>query len=373
MSTASIGNQLSAAASNAAVERAGSGSIGSSAMSYLRVKGATGKRGSSDTESTGYNSSFTTPRSSFQTDTTGISTPRSSFQYPDSPQMSSKAGVVVTSSRASTRRSSTSSAASAFAVATAASSNPPEPTSQSVAQSRASSRLPSAVGADLKIPTPSRVKRESVIGTAATMRVLNVLRHWISKHSQDFENDDKLGQMTTDFLEELVHNANLLPSEHKAAGQLLQMITKQSQVKGVDLDVLLARPLAPSRDTVETLSALEIAEGMTYLDHKIFISIHSAELISQAWMKPDKAIRAPNVTMMTRRFNDVSRIVASEIMRATDLPKRVAIIEKWAAVADICRCLHNFNGVLQICAAFTNSSVFRLKRTWDRVCKTVIN
>ena len=46
-------------------------------------------------------------------------------------------------------------------------------------------------------------------------------------------------------------------------------------------------------------------------------------------------------------------------------------LEKWTAVADICRCLHNFNGVLQICAAFTNSSVFRLKDTWKRVSKTV--
>ena len=39
-------------------------------------------------------------------------------------------------------------------------------------------------------------------------------------------------------------------------------------------------------------------------------------------------------------------------------------------MADICRCLHNFNGVLQVCAAFTNSSVFRLKETWKRISKT---
>lgn len=50
---------------------------------------------------------------------------------------------------------------------------------------------------------------------------------------------------------------------------------------------------------------------------------------------------------------------------------RVAAIEKWTAVADICRCLHNFNGVLQVCAAFTNAAVFRLKKTWDKVPKTV--
>ncbi|GFQ66611.1 ras-specific guanine nucleotide-releasing factor 1 [Trichonephila clavata] len=336
-------------------------------MAYLKVRGAGSKRGSSDTE--GSTSQSTTPRSSIQTESTILSTPRSSFQYPDSPQHSSKAGVVVTSSRASTRRSSTASAAAAFAAATAGSSNPPEPLI-SQPQSRAGSRLPSAVGADLKIPN-AKAKRESMITTAATMRVLNVLRHWVSKHSQDFDNDPKLLQLTTDFLEELLHNNTLLPAETKAASQLLQMISKQDQEKQtVDLDLLLATPMTASKENIETLSALEIAEGMTYLDHKIFISIRSEEFLGQAWMKPEKATKAPNILLMTRRFNDVSRLVVSEIMRATMMSARVSIIEKWAAVADICRCLHNFNGVLQICAAFMNSSVFRLKKTWEKVSKT---
>lgn len=55
----------------------------------------------------------------------------------------------------------------------------------------------------------------------------------------------------------------------------------------------------------------------------------------------------------------------------TTMSARVAAIEKWTAVADICRCLHNFNGVLQICAAFTNAAVYRLKKTWDKVPKNV--
>lgn len=87
-------------------------------------------------------------------------------------------------------------------------------------------------------------------------------------------------------------------------------------------------------------------------------------------MKPEKATKAGHILLMTRRFNDVSRLVVSEIMRCPEMSKRVAIIEKWAAVADICRCLHNLNGVLQICAAFMNSSVFRLRKTWERVSKT---
>ena len=74
---------------------------------------------------------------------------------------------------------------------------------------------------------------------------------------------------------------------------------------------------------------------------------------------------------MTKRFNEVSQLVVSEIIRRSNMNARVAAIEKWAAVADISRVLHNYNGVLQICAAFTNSSVYRLKKTWEKVSKTV--
>lgn len=44
----------------------------------------------------------------------------------------------------------------------------------------------------------------------------------------------------------------------------------------------------------------------------------------------------------------VSRLVASEIIRGATMASRIAVIEKWVAVADICRCLHNYNGVLQV-------------------------
>lgn len=88
-------------------------------------------------------------------------------------------------------------------------------------------------------------------------------------------------------------------------------------------------------------------------------------------MKTDKATRAPHIILMTKRFNEVSQLVVSEIVRRSNMSSRVAAIEKWTAVADICRVLHNYNGVLEICAAFTNSSVYRLKKTWEKVSKTV--
>ncbi|XP_059486241.1 ras-specific guanine nucleotide-releasing factor 2-like isoform X3 [Neocloeon triangulifer] len=316
-------------------------------------------------------------RSVVDTEGGGTVSQRASFQH-DSPQTSSKAGVVITSFRQSQRSigneplwSSTSSAAAAFAIATSASSNPRDHTPAVPVMPRAS-RCSVGDAMSLRGSCRDRNRRkESVMSTAATMRVLNVLRHWVSKHAQDFELDQRLKSMTIEFLDDITYSPNLLPAEHKAASQLLRLITREEpdHVK-VDLERLLAAPKSPSKESIETLSALEIAEQMTYLDHQIFVSICSEEFLGQAWMKTDKANKAHHILLMTKRFNEVSRLVVSEIVRRDNLAARIAAIEKWAAVADISRCLHNFNGVLQICAAFTNSSVFRLKKTWEKVSKT---
>ena len=63
------------------------------------------------------------------------------------------------------------------------------------------------------------------------------------------------------------------------------------------------------------------------------------------------------------------RLVITEILKEPTVNGRVQCIEKWSTVADICRYLRNFNGVLQIMAAFVNSSIYRLKQTWDRISK----
>ncbi|XP_052281011.1 ras-specific guanine nucleotide-releasing factor 1-like [Dreissena polymorpha] len=289
-------------------------------------------------------------------------TPRSSFasQIDGSPPQA-RAGAVVTSSRASKRRSSSSAATAAFAVATAGSGYSPEQSTNRV------QRFLSA-GSGATDPRMLR-KRESVISTAATMRVLNIVKHWVAKHSQDFVCDPALKSSLIDFLEEMVCNSNLLPAEHKAAASILRTLTKEGTEPKIDLTKLLAHPETQSKDTFDTLSALDISEQLTFLDHQIFTSIRSEELLCQAWMKPDKATKAPHVLLVSKRFNEVSRLVVTEIISRTNLQDRVACIEKWAAIADICRCMHNYNGVLQICAAFVNSSVYRLKKTWEKLSK----
>lgn len=68
-------------------------------------------------------------------------------------------------------------------------------------------------------------------------------RHWISKHAQDFEHDIRLKNLTMEFLDDIIYSPNLLPAEHKAAAQLLRLLTKEEgEITKIDLNKLLHSP-----------------------------------------------------------------------------------------------------------------------------------
>ena len=66
---------------------------------------------------------------------------------------------------------------------------------------------------------------KEVISSAATVRVINVIRHWVSKFSRDFEATEDLREAVTDFLEEIASNPNLLPTEQRGASAILRYVS----------------------------------------------------------------------------------------------------------------------------------------------------
>uniref|UniRef100_A0A8C1Z767 Ras protein-specific guanine nucleotide-releasing factor 2a n=1 Tax=Cyprinus carpio TaxID=7962 RepID=A0A8C1Z767_CYPCA len=205
--------------------------------------------------------------------------------------------------------------------------------------------------------------KEFLVRRAATNRVLNVLRHWVSKHSQDFEMNAELLTAVIALLEEVLRDPDLLPQERKAAANILSALSQEeqddSQLKIEDIVV----------ECFESLSVMELAEQITLLDHIVFWNIPYEEFLGQGWMKTDKNERTPYIMKTSQHFNDMSNLVASQIMAHADVSSRAACIEKWLAVADICRCLNNYNGVLEIISALNRSAIYRLKKTWAKVCK----
>jgi hypothetical protein len=71
--------------------------------------------------------------------------------------------------------------------------------------------------------------------------------------------DQCLKNLTIEFLDDIICSPNLLPAEHKAASQLLRLITKEEpESSKVDLNLLLAPPM------VSTLHEHMEISGMFY-------------------------------------------------------------------------------------------------------------
>ncbi|XP_067469908.1 ras-specific guanine nucleotide-releasing factor 2 isoform X1 [Thunnus thynnus] len=212
--------------------------------------------------------------------------------------------------------------------------------------------------------------KEFIIRRAATNRVLNVLRHWVSKHSQDFEMNGELKMSVICLLEEVLRDPDLLPQERKATANILSALSQDEQDDAqLRIEDILQMADCPKAECFESLSAMELAEQITLLDHIVFRSIPYEEFLGQGWMKVDKTERTPYIMKTSQHFNDMSNLVASQIMTHTDVGSRASSIEKWVAVADICRCLNNYNGVLEITSALNRSAIYRLKKTWAKISK----
>uniref|UniRef100_A0A673YFJ3 Ras protein specific guanine nucleotide releasing factor 2 n=1 Tax=Salmo trutta TaxID=8032 RepID=A0A673YFJ3_SALTR len=212
--------------------------------------------------------------------------------------------------------------------------------------------------------------KEFIICRAATNRVLNVLRHWVSKHSQDFEMNSELKMGVMTILEEVLRDPDLLPQERKATGNIVSALSQDDQDDAqLKIEDILQMTECPKAECFDSLSAIELAEQITLLDHIVFRSIPYEEFLGQGWMKLDKLERTPYIMKTSQHFNDMSNLVASQIIAHTDVGSRANSIEKWLAVAGICRCLNNYNGVLEITSALNRSAIYRLKKTWAKVCK----
>uniref|UniRef100_A0A3P8VZS6 Ras protein specific guanine nucleotide releasing factor 1 n=1 Tax=Cynoglossus semilaevis TaxID=244447 RepID=A0A3P8VZS6_CYNSE len=213
--------------------------------------------------------------------------------------------------------------------------------------------------------------KEFIIRRAATNRVLNVLRHWVSKHSQDFELNTELKTRVIGFLEEVMHDPELLTQERKAAANIIRTLSQEDPGDNqVTLEEITQMAMDDCKtEPFESHSALEIAEQLTLLDHLVFKVIPYEEFFGQGWMKNDKNERTPYIMKTTKHFNDISNRIATEILAWDDVNTRAGVVEKWVAVADICRCLHNYNAVLEITSSLNRSSIFRLKKTWLKVSK----
>ncbi|KAG0749124.1 hypothetical protein G6F16_003124 [Rhizopus arrhizus] len=203
------------------------------------------------------------------------------------------------------------------------------------------------------------------------LRVFNVLKNWLELYYN--EDDSVLLDRLMEFIE--THIRTTLKFSN---GQLESLIQKRKEgvaVENVGLKKMVLtlpdppEPIFPkNRKRVKLLEIdiLEMARQLTIMDFKLYSSIRPIECLDKAWSRDDDSV-AVNIRASIEYCNQVTSWVSDVILSQQDIKKRSVMIKYWVQVAEKCRMLNNFNTCMAILSAFDNSSVGRLKRTWEAV------
>ncbi|KAL6061693.1 Ras guanine nucleotide exchange factor bud5 [Balamuthia mandrillaris] len=107
-----------------------------------------------------------------------------------------------------------------------------------------------------------------------------------------------------------------------------------------------------------------LAREMTMLDFELFRQINPRELLYYVRYPAERNTRSPNVTTYISRFNELSYWVVTEILM-TRKKDQTAVLRKFIRLASCFLQLNNFNSVITILSALNNSTIRRLRDTWD--------
>jgi len=215
---------------------------------------------------------------------------------------------------------------------------------------------------------------------AATLRLLNAIKHWINDHFYDFDN--ALVVTMVHFIDKFVSG------EYLRAAQPLKKRIEHALVYGIQsaqqnnvtmanvssdkmpkpLIALNRKPFATIEEFLEC-PPLEVARQIALIEHAIFKQITPKECFKCAWSKQDKEKNSPSIVALSSRFNTLSGWVATHIVQQENTKKRANVLKFWIQVAEHSRELNNFNAMNCIVAGLNLAAIHRLNKTWAEIPK----
>ncbi|KAJ5069581.1 ras guanine nucleotide exchange factor i-related [Anaeramoeba ignava] len=206
------------------------------------------------------------------------------------------------------------------------------------------------------------------------LRVSSIINLWIQKHPGDF--DSKLITKLERFLNQhLKFDKPGMEEKIRAQLQKIKAGEKMSLEKGMSFADSPPEPKVPPNIfsktlRLEDLEEEEFARQITLFVFSVFHEIQPSELVLQAWSKQKLKQKAPNVLYMASKFNELVGYVCTQIV----LPKRVRARAKqmvrFIKIAEHFYQQNNFDSVMAIIGAISNSCVNRLKFTKKEVPKS---
>ena len=225
---------------------------------------------------------------------------------------------------------------------------------------------------------------DSNVATPIRLRVFSVIKYWLVTHyTHDFSGNPDAEAALDSFASTA---SSILP---ELAPRLLAQISKFRNGTGLESRYMGDTPPPPPRLPKALASAdetelppgvslslfdvdpLEIARQLSVMEMEIYRNIEPYECLNKAWSC--SADDAPHIITLARRFNTISRWVATQVIQVggSSLKRRAAVMKYFLLVAKHCRELDNFNGVMEILSGLHSSPIFRLKKTWASLSRSV--
>ena len=114
----------------------------------------------------------------------------------------------------------------------------------------------------------------------------------------------------------------------------------------------------------------DLAHHLTLVSVDLLKAIAPDEFVFYIWGKKSNPLTArmtQNLQRLIERFNKIGLWVATEICACQDPRRRIAMVEKFIAVAKQLLKIQNFNDVIAVISGLQTIPVYRLKKSWQGI------
>lgn len=207
------------------------------------------------------------------------------------------------------------------------------------------------------------------------LRVVNIMMSLLLRYWTPSYNEPSLIQLWSEFIDTL--------TEQKFPGS--EQLAREFDEKVLNYEVTDQYLEASSTSTkdfsskVKRIKLLEVdhvdfANQLTIKESTLYSRITQMECLDKSWNNKYGSLGGfKNLQAFISNSNDLTNFVSTQIVKYSDVKKRVNVIRFFVNVAEKCRQLKNFSSMTAIVSALYSSPIHRLKKTWDSVPQNILN
>ena len=222
-------------------------------------------------------------------------------------------------------------------------------------------------------------------------RVFNVLKNWVEKYMIDFKQDTVLVQRVLDFVEKATESQVALEKVGVQIKTHLNLKKFDNTKKdfsanfGLNIGEVFEKAKLSSNNNnnnninnnnnsikITTLSILLetydiniIAEQIHYTSQRVFFHLAGRECLQKFWCSPEAKVKSPNLFYLHKKFDSLSRWVATEIVLSPDIKSRAQITENFISLAEKLVKLKDLQDAFALLYSISKLKEKELKQTWE--------